>query len=191
MSDKEALNAADTLLTELQGGSFKRDPSPAPTMGRLQKVSYSHEAMIDLIIKSEGRMTQNELAAYFGYTPGWISNILASDAFQAAMAQRRDEIIDPVIRASIKERLDALVHQSLTVLMHKLSAPQVSDTVALRALELGVRARGDGGFAPPKPTEGDRLERLANRLIDLQGRARHERTVDETTVIEGKLLPQG
>lgn len=157
-------------------------PDRAPTMGRLAKVRYTHEALIDLII-AHPEMTQNQLAAYFGYTPSWISNILASDALQAKMAARREEIVDPELKATIEERFRALAIQSLRVLQDKLNAPQVSDNVALRAAELGAKALGIGGHAVPKPPEfsADRLERLAERLVLLQGGIR-------ARVIEGEVL---
>lgn len=170
-----AIAAGDELLGELKGAPARRET--AATMGRLAKVRYTHEALIDLII-AQPTLTQNQLAGHFGYTPGWISNILASDSFQVAMAKRREEIIDPTIKATIEERFKALVIRSQEVLMEKLSAPQVSDNVALRAFELGARALGVGGNAPPAPVQpsADRLIRLAERLVDLQANVRLGRT---------------
>ena len=166
-SASAALVSADKLLGELQGGNLPT-VSRAPTMGQLQKVRYTHVAMIELILENPW-ISQDKLAAHFGYTASWISNILASDAFQAALAARREEIIDPVLKATIEERFRALVIQSLDVLQKKLASPQVSDNVAIRAAELGAKALGVGGHAAPKPVESsnDRLIRLANRLTDL------------------------
>lgn len=159
-----AVTAGDSLLGELVGRSFT---PPAPTMGKLARVRYTHKAMVDLIIEKP-ELSQNEIAAHFGYTPAWISNILASEAFQAELALRREEVIDPELRATIKERFEALVIQSLAVLQKKLNQPVVSDTVALRAAELGAKALGIGGHAPPpapKETSGERLQRLASRML--------------------------
>lgn len=177
MSDTgAALKAGDQLLTELI-----QTPAPAtkaPTMGNLKRCSYTHDAMIDLIIK-DPTLDQNHIAAHFGYTAGWISNILASDAFQERMAARKTEIVDPVIKATIEERFRALVIKSLDVLQTKLNAATVSDTVALRAAELGAKALGVGGHAAPKPTPAtDRLEKLAERLVGLQSSIR-ERVLNE------------
>ena len=162
----EAIASGDRLLEELAGPPAR---TVAPTMGRLAKCSYTHAAMIDLILEHP-EYTQNQLAAHFGYTPGWISNVLASEAFQAMMAARRDEIIDPELKASIKERFEALVIRSLTVLQEKLNSPQVSDQVAMRCAELGAKALGVGGHAAPPPPENSakRLERLAERLLALR-----------------------
>lgn len=183
---ESALAVGDQLLRELEGAP--KSGAPAPTMGRLQRVSYTHQALIDLIIE-QPELTQNQLAAHFGYTPGWISNILASDAFKEAMAGRREEILDPALKATVKERFEALTIQSLMVLQRKLSQDQVSDQVALRAAELGAKALGVGGHAPPPaPPSTDRLERLASRLLALQTQVR-ERTINGE-VEELRLLPQ-
>jgi hypothetical protein len=183
LSTDSALRDGDKLVAELSaGGPLAKGGERAETMGRLKRCSYTHKALIDLIIEHP-EMLQNELAAHFGYTAGWISNILASDAFQAAMEARREEIIDPELKATIEERFRALVIRSTQVLMEKLNGKQVSDNVALRAAELGAKALGIGGHSVPKPPENsnDRLERLAERLISLQTRNREK-------VINGEVL---
>lgn len=185
VSTAAALVSADQLLEELQGPPAPKD-GKAETMGRLKRCSYSHDAMIDLIIQHP-EYTQNQIASYFGYTPPWISNILASEAFQSKMALRREEIIDPDLKASIKERFEALVIRSLAVLQEKLNQPAVSDQVAIRCAELGAKALGVGGHAAPKPPESsaDRLERLAERLLILNGKAKGVTYDGETgTILE-------
>ena len=173
----EALANARQLVREL--GEAPTGQVVAPTMGRLKRISYTHDALIDLIIEQPG-MDQNHLAAHFGYTASWISNILASDAFKARLAARREEIIDPEIRATVKERMEALLVRSVTVLMTKLENSQVSDNLALRAAELGAKSLGLGVAAPPAaPDTGvDRLANLAERLITLQSRVRQGVTYD-------------
>lgn len=152
-------------------------PPAAPTMGRLEKVRYSHVDMIDFIIANPG-VTQNDLAARYGYSVGWISNVMASDAWQVAMAARRSEMVDPVLAATIQERFSMMAARSLDRLMEKLNAPQVSDNVVLKAVELGAKAMGIGGNAPPAPPPTDHLAALANRLIDLQANVRKGITLD-------------
>jgi hypothetical protein len=157
-----ALKAGDQLVAELMKAPAPQDR--APTMGNLKKISYTHDAMIDLIIEHP-EYTQNQLAARFGYTAGWVSNILAADAFQERMEQRKNEIVDPAIKATIAERFRALVIQSIGVLQQKLNSTTVSDNVAIRAAELGAKALGIGGNAPPPPAPAtDRLLILAQRL---------------------------
>lgn len=161
----------------------------APTMGVVAKVNYSHRDMIDYIIANPG-ITQNALAARYGYSVGWVSNVMASDAWQSALAARRAEICDPVLVASVEERFRGITLLSLERLKQKLEAPAVSDNVVLRAVELGAKALGVGGNAQPvQLPQGDHLAALANRLIDLQSRVRASQPADvvdvSSTVIRG------
>ena len=150
------------------------------TENAIAKVSYTHEAMAELIVANP-MISQGDIALHFGMTRGWISQIIASDAFQMRLAELKDKHVSPEIRATIEERFRALVVQSLAVLKEKLDKPTVADNLALRAAELGARGLGAGGFssrsAPPAPQEGgnDRLIVLAARLVDLRP---PERSID-------------
>ena len=117
---------------------------------------------------------QNKLAKVFGFSATWISVVINSDAFQAKLALRKDELIDPELRASIKERFQAVVVRSTQVLLEKLNKPvdQISDQLALRAAEMGAKALGLGGNAPAQTvviSSEDRLQKLAGRLTGLMG----------------------
>lgn len=147
---------------------------------RLQKVRYTHQDMIDMII-TQPWISQNELAARYGYSPGWVSTVLASDAFQSALAARRDEVVDPAMKASLEERFRAVTVQSLTKLMGELEKPACKPEVMLRAAELGAKALGIGGNAAPAAPQADGLAKLAERLIALQSGVR------QTLVVEGQV----
>lgn len=141
------------------------------------KLRYSHTDMIDFIISNPG-ISQGALAARYGYTQSWICNVMASDAWQSAMASRREEIVDPQLKLTVDERFRGVTIRSLERLMEKLDAPVVSDQVVLRAVELGAKAMGIGGNALPTATPpADHLAQLANRLIDLQSRVRDNQGV--------------
>lgn len=164
----QAAEELKILAQELVVGSLALGaslPAPAPTMGKLAKISYTHDAMIDLIVANPG-ISQNKLAAHFGYTPSWISNIMASDAFQARLDQRRKEVVDPTIVATVEERILGMTLRSIDVVMEAMDKPQPDAKVALRAFELGARGLGLGGNAPPPATPVD-LDKLAERLIAL------------------------
>ena len=177
-------------LSILAGGQTRMNAAvlaeiTAPTMGALGKIRYSHADMIDYIIANPGT-SQNALAARYGYTPSWISNVMASDAWQSAMAKRRAEIVDPSLVATVDERFRALTERSLTRLMEKLDQPVVSDNVVLKAVELGAKAMGVGGNAPPAAPAADHLAKLANRLLDLQADVR-KRISQEGALLEAEI----
>lgn len=121
--------------------------APPPKKNAIDKVRYSHDAMIDMIVANPW-ISQGELARNFGYTEGWVSQVIASDAFQARLAERKNELVDPYLRATIEERFKGLVVRSIEILMRKLDETKVSDETALRAAEIAAKALGYGNRGP-------------------------------------------
>lgn len=105
-------------------------------------VNYSHDAMIDLIL-AQPDISQGKLAEMFGYTSGWISRVIASDAFQARMDERKAQLVDPQIAKQMNERLEGLATQSLEIVSKKLEEAN-SAQYALEALGLSAKALGYG-----------------------------------------------
>ncbi len=153
----------------------------APTMGAVAKMNYSHQDMIDFIISNPG-CTLKQVASRYGYTEAWICNVQASDAWKSAFAARRAEIVDPTLVQTVNERFEGITILSLERLKQKLEAPQVSDNVVLKAVELGAKAMGVGGNAPPPAPAGDQLAALATRLVALQSTIRQGHLVDSTAI---------
>lgn len=169
------MQTADDVLNEL----VSSQTAPLARRPAIQKVRYTHEDCINRILV-EPTISQNALAEIYGYTAGWMSIVMNSDAFQARLAERRQELIDPVLQATINERFRALTVRSLEVLQEKLSKPveAISDKLALEAAALGARSLGIGQ-TPVAPSSGaDHLASLAHRLLDLQaGRQTEEADV--------------
>jgi hypothetical protein len=157
---------ADTLLEELTSPPPEGPRYPYQEGKAIAKIRYTHDAMIDQIVMNP-TISQNELAAVFGYTPAWVSLVMSSDAWKERLAARKAELVDPTIVASLNERFEAMVRRSLDVLNEKLSQPAtaIPDNLALRAAELGAKALGLGGNAPPPQAPAGRLEQLAERLV--------------------------
>lgn len=112
-------------------------------MPEIGKVRYTHDAMIDLILSTPA-ISQNELASLFGYSATWVSIVINSDAFQDRLAERKAELTDPKLRASIEERLEAVAKTALDRLIERLdtSGPAVrtADLVSIAKLGVGDRA---------------------------------------------------
>jgi hypothetical protein len=145
---------------------------------RLQKVSYSHEAMIDILIH-EPTITQNELAKRFGYSVSWVSIVMGSDAFQAALAKRRDDLLNPEIIASLEERFRGLATQSLQVIAEKLEKTSNTD-LAIKALEISSKALGFGArSAPQGPVTNNFVVALPPKIdSSADWAAAHTRTIE-------------
>lgn len=122
----------------------------ASAAGAISRVRYTHDAMIDLLISRPG-VAQNEIAKYFGYTVGWVSRVVNSDAFQARLALRKEDITDPLLIQSFEERLKGLANQSLEIIQNKLDATANPD-LAIKALELSTKALGMGA-RPERATQ--------------------------------------
>lgn len=108
----------------------------------IARVKYTHDALIDLIMANP-ELSQGDLAKLFGYTEGWISRVMNSDAFLNRMAERKTELIDPTIRLSFEEKLKALADKSIDIVHEKLATVKSVD-LAMKALELSTKALGFG-----------------------------------------------
>lgn len=122
------------------------DPETGQPRNGIAKTSYTHEAMVDIILANPA-IDQNEIAAHFGYSPSWVSNIITSDSFQAYLAERRAEIVDPILRGAVEESFKVLVLQSMAILRKKLEA-NPSDALVMKVFEGTTRAMGYGARAP-------------------------------------------
>lgn len=121
---------------------FQMAESPGELLNGVKKVRYSHDAMVDAIIANPA-IRQRELAALFGYTEGWVSQVLSSDSFQARLDARKAELVDPEIVKSVDVQLKGVARQALEVVSEKLTASK-SPELALRALDISTRALGYG-----------------------------------------------
>lgn len=155
--------------------------------GAIARVKYSHDAMIDLMIENPA-ISQGELASRFGYTQAWVSRICNSDAFLARLAQRKADLVDPTIAASLEEKLRALASASLDVVLEKVVTTKNQD-LALNAAKLSTTALGFGArqanvaiqqnFVVPLPAKAESAASwgaayaprpLADRVIEAESR---------------------
>lgn len=151
---------------------------PSGAAQGIKKVHYTHDAMIDILI-GHPSISQNDLAAFFGYSASWISQVLNSDAFKARLAERRGEIIDPTLTATFEEHLKGMAARSLAILEEKLNGPAnlIPDNLALRTLELSTKALGYGARVESPPVQVNvynHLEGLGDRLVTLLRTKRNE-----------------
>lgn len=108
----------------------------------IKRVNYSHDAFIDELIKNPG-IQQGQLAQMFGYTQVWVSRVMNSDAFLARLAERKNDLVDPTIAATLEEKFRTLASRSMDIVLEKLEVTKNPDT-ALKALELSSKALGYG-----------------------------------------------
>ena len=168
----------DLILDRLVDDGEEASTAIPPVGAKPPRLRYTHEAMIDFVLANPS-VSQDQIAAHFGYSASWISTIFCSEAFQAKLAARRDEIVDPTLRMTIKEQLEGLMSRSLEILRVKLSRPAASvpDNLALQAAKITAQAAGYGArvqeppSAPPVSVE-IHLEQLGGNLEALLRRKR-------------------
>jgi hypothetical protein len=108
----------------------------------INKMSYTHDAMVDLILQNP-MISQGDIARTFGYTESWVSQIVRSDSFRESLAARKGELIDPILKASLEDRINALAHRSIDILLEQLDM-KGNPEIALKALDLTTRAKNYG-----------------------------------------------
>lgn len=90
-----------------------------PTMARIQSVRWHHDMIIDMMIANPS-VTQGELAVAFGFTEPWVSNLINSDAFKHRLKERKAEIVDPSIMASVQTRMETVSKMAMDKLAERL-----------------------------------------------------------------------
>ena len=117
-------------------------PAPAAKPA-IAKVRYTHDAMIDLIL-SRPEISQAELAKQFGFTQTWISIVVNSDSFKERMAERKAELLDPKIKASLDERVFGAANRAMDRLIDRLDSDthgsiKTQDLVAIAKLAVAPK----------------------------------------------------
>jgi|SRR6478752_3900142 len=113
-------------------------------MPEIAKVRYTHDAMIDEILLNPA-ISQNELGRIFGFSAAWVSICVNSDAFQERLQERKAEIVDPVMRATIQEKVDGAASRAMDRIIERLDSPtsgaiKTADLVSIAKLAVAPKA---------------------------------------------------
>jgi hypothetical protein len=176
------------LNAELESGPLGTGVVPQEELDRppVKRMRYSHEALADLIISNpfcDGLW----LSLKTGYSRSWLSTIMASDAFQAKLAERREKVVDPTLRLTLEEQAKGLFARSIEVLRHKFdgASENIPDQLAIQTFSATARALGYGNRPEPQSNRDevtDHLIRHADNLVTLlrreKARARTEEIID-------------
>lgn len=111
----------------------------------LKKIRNAHDAMIDWIIANP-TAKNSELAEFFGYTPAYTSRLTCSDIFQARLTERKAEVVNPILTASIEDRMNGLLALSIDVIESELERSR-NPGLAMKSMETLARA-GKYGAKP-------------------------------------------
>lgn len=105
------------------------------------RITYTHDAMIDLIIQ-DPTVTNTELGALFNLSPNWVSRVVGSDAFQARLGERKASLIDPSLAAVLNDKLQSVTLKALDIIDTALSGADAGAAYALDALGIATGISG-------------------------------------------------
>ena len=139
----------------------------------LEKLKDIHVLMIEEIVMNPS-ITHQQLADKFGYSRVWVTMVLGSDLFRTEYKKRREAIMNPLITATLQDKVKAAAGLSWDKMLERLTddTKPVPDATLIKVLEISTKALfGDMVETVKKPamTE-DHLDKLAERLISLQAR---------------------
>lgn len=160
----------------------------------IQKVSIKHEEIMNFMLANPTRKLQ-DVARHFGITPGWLSCVIHSEAFQARLAERKDAIFNETV-LPLKEKMMVVAHQALDTLVERV--PLMSDkdlnNLADQTLEkLGFGSKGSHAATQPgTPGTVNVTFNLRNELEEARSLigARPSRPALEV-LVDGKPAPIG
>ncbi len=81
------------------------------------------------------------------------------------LAERKAELVDPAIVASIEKRLEGLARLSMGIVIEKLEASR-SPALAMEALELSMKSLGYGAKMPQAPQQNNFVVVLPAKAAD-------------------------
>ena len=103
-----------------------------------------HELVIDMWVANPN-LTQRQIAHSLGRSEYWLSIVVNCDAFQLRLAERKAEIIDPILAATVEDRLRAVVNKSAEKFLDRLASnAPISDANLIRAMQVGAMGLGMG-----------------------------------------------
>lgn len=107
-----------------------------------KRVRWNHDLVIDQML-ADPTLTQTAIARQFGVSNTWVSILVNSDAFKERLRERKAELIDPVLRATLEEKLNGIANTALNRLADRLDNPAAEmknmDLVAIAKLGVGDR----------------------------------------------------
>jgi len=123
-------------------------------MAEVQKLSTRHIDILNYLIANP-MVKLGDVAAHYGMTQPWLSQVIHSDAFQRMLKERQDDVFHHTV-LPLKEKLTALAHQALDKLSDRVAAE--TDTKEVR--EVATSALDRIGFSPksgPQAPAGNTL----------------------------------
>lgn len=142
---------------------------PAPGGGPKQ-LSIRHMEIMDYLMANP-RVKLGDVAKHFGVTPGWLSQIIHSDAFQKMLVEKQGIAFHETV-LSIREKMELAAHQTLDRLLEVIPQEQEASTLGNVAEGLLDRLGFGSKAGAPNTVINNNVTVLANELKEAQAHIR-------------------
>jgi len=116
-------------------------------MPEIASVRWHHDMVIDTMI-AQPQLTQNEIADMFGFSAAWLSIVINSSAFQERLEARKAELVDPLIRLSVEDRIRGVAAKAWERIAERLETNFPMSTKDLT--DIADKSSKAIGFGPQK-----------------------------------------
>lgn len=96
-------------------------------VAEIQRVSVRHEAIMDYLMANP-LVRMQDVAGYFKISPGWLSQVIHSDAFQMLLRDKQGTVFHSTV-LPLREKMTVVAHAALDKIAEQL--PHESDTKTL------------------------------------------------------------
>lgn len=110
-----------------------------------------HELVIDMIIANP-TLKQGEIAKAVGRSQAWLSIVMNGDMFKARLAERKEEIVDPALRATVDDRFRAVANGASEEFLRRLELAPNSIRTKDLVDAMSVTSSGLGMGPSSQPT---------------------------------------
>lgn len=145
LTPSEVAFAKEQSVAKMQAGAATYREN-APPKHFLQ----AHTIIIEQLLMNPG-ITTTALATVTGYSRNWLHKVMSSDAFQAKLAEKQKALIDPIVMATITERIKGLASRSLEVMEERMEGETISMDTALEVFQTTAKALGLGAQKAAAP----------------------------------------
>jgi hypothetical protein len=115
---------------------------------QIQQISITHDAIANFLVANPGKGQMAKAAMHFGVTRPWLSTLVHTDAFQAHLRNKQDEVFGQVIMP-LKDKLAGVADIALDRLADKLEVEGdtriLADTADKLLNRLGYGPKPAGG----------------------------------------------
>ncbi len=158
------------------------------TRYQIDRLNHRHEQIINWLIANPDKKL-GECAAFFKYTPAWVSQVVHSDVFQARYQQRCEEV-GMVATHTLGAKMNNLAAVTIDKITERITSGVASERLMCDTLNSTLKSLGYGAEPPAAdPTKHEHVH-LHVQAEDIRA-AREKAALAHTGMTELKVTNHG